>query len=1158
MTIPPLSESDIPRRSKQDKPLRLPDARWHYAHQDGSSAFHICRWEKRDGKLIMPLTWNGTAWEWVGPPKPRPLLYAPALAARPHCPVLLVEGEKTADAARAYLPADWEVTTWSGGTNAIKQSDFGILQGHRVIIWPDNDEAGIAAAASLSEILHGLEISHAIVALPDLPPKWDLADPLPETLNADAVAVLLARTLRSLDPPAVAPAPPPPPAKMNGHHHPAADSIDNDIQILCLGHRNRKFYFIGSQSQTVMELSGRDVQDMKGLRELCPDDKYWFKSYGTNSENFKPERVGAELIARCYEAGIYSEGNIRGRGCWMDAGRVVFHGGDRLLVDGVPCDPIAIKSTYIYPKLPRFFDLENAKPLTAAAGRGIQKIVHRLRWQGRDTLTADIFTGFLGTMMIAGALKFRSHGWLTGASGAGKAQPHSAKVLTPSGWRTMGELAVGDLVSTPDNGFARVLKVHPQGVVPVFKLTFKDGRSTRATADHLWKVRSEGKWRLRTTEDLINASKTLGRQMAVPFVQPMTLEGNNKLDLQLHPYVLGVLLGDGFLANKEGSPRQEVRLTTYDPWIIDRVRKFAPEGTTFFDTHRKFEFRFGSLDRFGAVARQHIKNLKLLGKRSHEKFIPEEYLNASIDDRIQLLQGLMDTDGTAGTNASISFCTVSQQLANDMCALVRSLGGAAHIGTRNPVFTHKGEKKQGRLAYVISIRMPNPAIAFSLPRKVERVQSYQYADSFFLGIESIEPDGIEESSCITIDHPDRLYVTDDFVITHNSYTVSEIAARCVGAMAVIPVGASTEAGIRSQLSSEAFPVLFDEAESHGQDGEVKRQMIIQMMRISTQDSRGAVLKGSSAHKSHAFRVQSQFLLASIGVGLKEAADLNRCIVMNLDSPVSATKEEQDARIAEFQAIDAAVKALPDTLPEQILSRMLPLVVPVRDLADRLSTNFMRMLGTSTIKRVGDLLATPLAGMWYLTHDEAPTDEQIAQWLGRYNFRPWEGTSETAQEDEGLVLLRHLVDQEVSVEFDHGGGKRTIGSVIAHVSGYDYDKRISSEECKRVLLQHGMKWDPESRGIWLSTKHDNLDRLMRGSPYGGAYTGILRRHRTARISDKPMWMGSKTSRAIWLPIHAFIGEKISDTELLPRPPAGTHVQPDIPPGHPDFYEPGING
>lgn len=816
---PDLTAADIPRKSRQDKSLKPPTARWCYANPDGSTAFYICRWDKPDGKLIMPLVYGiddshperGTGWHWIGPAPMRPLLYAPALAARPQCPVLLVEGEKTADAARAYLTKDWEVTTWSGGVNAIRQTDFSLLQGHPVIIWPDNDDAGLKAAAALSDILYGLDVAHAIVPLPALPPKWDLADPVPDTIGADAVAVLIARTLRDLTvPPEAAPLP-----YVNGHSHEPDPNIDTEIRVQCLGHRARNFYFIGAESQTVLRFSGRELQKMEALRELCSDDTYWYKQYGTNSENFNAGKVGAELIKRCYEAGIYDENNVRHRGCWMDNGRVVFHGGDRLLVDGVPCDPIAIKSAFIYPKLPRFFSLANTVPLTAKEGRALAAICHSLRWQNREPLTADLFVGFLATMLIAGALKFRSHGWISGSTGSGK-----------------------------------------------------------------------------------------------------------------------------------------------------------------------------------------------------------------------------------------------------------------------------------------------------------------------------------------------------------SYVLREIAGRCVGRMSVIPLGSSTEAGIRQRLQCEPIPVLFDEAESHGPEGETRRQAIIQMMRISTQDSAGELLRGTAHHQHQGFRIQSQFLLASIGVGLREAADLNRCIVMTLDNPAAITQQEQNARIAEFAALDAKVRALPDDLAERILARMLPLIPAVRDLADRLSGILMKTLGASTIKRVGDLLATPLAGMWFLTHDAEPTDVQIDQLLARYNFRPWEGSPET-HSDEAIELLRFMADQSLTVEFDHGSGKRTIGAILGHLCGVEYDSRLTASECKRVLAAAGIRYDHESRGIWLATKSDSLDQLFKRSEYYMSYQNILKRFRRARISEKPMWVGNKTARAIWLPIDAVIGERIKDPDFALQPSAPQATKPavpeeDIPPGHPDYYEPGAEG
>ncbi|MCL2124180.1 MAG: DUF6371 domain-containing protein, partial [Desulfovibrionaceae bacterium] len=130
-------------------------------------------------KEILPLCYgasgNGSRWHWKALPEPRPLYALEKLAAMPEAPILLVEGEKTADAAQGYFP-DHAVLTWSGGTNAVARADLSPLHDRKVIIWPDNDEAGFKAALTLAGLLEG-KADVSIVQPPDtLPEKWDLAD----------------------------------------------------------------------------------------------------------------------------------------------------------------------------------------------------------------------------------------------------------------------------------------------------------------------------------------------------------------------------------------------------------------------------------------------------------------------------------------------------------------------------------------------------------------------------------------------------------------------------------------------------------------------------------------------------------------------------------------------------------------------------------------------------------------------------------------------------------------------------------------------------------------------------------------------------------------------------------------------------------------------
>jgi hypothetical protein len=130
----------------------------------------------------------------------------------------------------------------------------------------------------------------------------------------------------------------------------------------------------------------------------------------------------------------------------------------------------------------------------------------------------------------------------------------------------------------------------------------------------------------------------------------------------------------------------------------------------------------------------------------------------------------MDTDGTVDTKGSCSFCTTSKVLAEDVRYIVRSLGGMASIGVKKePKYTYKGEKRIGHCAYIVHIRFKVPSSLFTLTRKKLRAGDMnQYSATLKCRIESVEYVGEEETQCILIDHPDHLYITDDFIVTHNT------------------------------------------------------------------------------------------------------------------------------------------------------------------------------------------------------------------------------------------------------------------------------------------------------------------------------------------------------------------------------------------------------
>src|SRR5471030_1296532 len=173
------------------------------------------------------------------------------------------------------------------------------------------------------------------------------------------------------------------------------------------------------------------------------------------------------------------------------------------------------------------------------------------------------------------------------------------------------------------------------------------------------------------------------------------------------------------------------------------------------------------------------------GLHSPDKFIPQLYRNACRSARLDLLQGLLDTDGWVEKFGAIRFCTVSCRLARDVQDLVRSLGGWCTIGRKIPQYSYKGEQKKGRLAYVLNIHHPEPQTLFRLPEKRNRLPE-RYERSSKLVTISVVASRTVPTQCISVSHPSHLYVTDDYVVTHNTALSLNIAEH-VGLELKLPV-----------------------------------------------------------------------------------------------------------------------------------------------------------------------------------------------------------------------------------------------------------------------------------------------------------------------------------------------------------------------------------
>lgn len=368
---------------------------------------------------------------------------------------------------------------------------------------------------------------------------------------------------------------------------------------------------------------------------------------------------------------------------------------------------------------------------------------------------------------------------ILGSNGSGKAQPLDSLIKVPNGWDIMGNMKVGSKVIAKDGTITTVNGVFPQGVKNIYTITFADGRTARATADHLWKIYVGGKKypitpRVVTTLEIIQLleTKTYNNLLWIDLIDS---EQNDVIDLPIDPYLLGVVLGDGCIDSS-------IVISHPDEFIMNKLSNKLKNdmSITIRNTGDKKCLKYSLVSKNPGFGSNHIMNYLrecgLLYKRSHDKFIPDVFLLASTNQRLELLQGLMDTDGTIDRQGTSSYSTTSLELAEGVQRLVRSLGGIASISKRYPVFTHMGEKKNGKLAYQVNIRYKKPSELFTLPKKKERTNDDgQYCKTLKLRIDSVELTSIEQAQCISIDHPDKLYITNDFVVTHNSSLIKELS-----------------------------------------------------------------------------------------------------------------------------------------------------------------------------------------------------------------------------------------------------------------------------------------------------------------------------------------------------------------------------------------------
>lgn len=362
---------------------------------------------------------------------------------------------------------------------------------------------------------------------------------------------------------------------------------------------------------------------------------------------------------------------------------------------------------------------------------------------------------------------------ITGANNSGKALANGTLVATPAGWVFVEALSAGDIVLAGDGYPTRVVGVYPQGPRETCEVEFDDGRAVTVDLDHLWKVSigvgrfhrgAEQRWDVMTTRDIWNRvgdTPTRLQRPAIP--SPGPAQYNNR-PVSLDPYLIGLLLGVGCFQ------QTPVRMSTTDSEILSEMRRALPQGVSL-NPCGGCDYRLQTRRGQPNPVLVTVQELGLGGVKSYEKFIPPVYRWNDIETRVAVLQGLMDTGGSVNTKGIAEFYSSSHRLTHAVAEIVYSLGGVARVRSKVPTYTYKGERRQGREAFTVTIRLPNFPL-FRLHRKLRKVGDLsRWVQPLMV---AFKKGSVMDCTCIEVEHDSHLFQIQGHLVTHNTALIRAI------------------------------------------------------------------------------------------------------------------------------------------------------------------------------------------------------------------------------------------------------------------------------------------------------------------------------------------------------------------------------------------------
>lgn len=371
---------------------------------------------------------------------------------------------------------------------------------------------------------------------------------------------------------------------------------------------------------------------------------------------------------------------------------------------------------------------------------------------------------------------------VNGRGASGKALCNSTIIPTPTGQIKVGEVKVGDYLFDRKGRPTKVLGVFPQGKKDVYKITFGDGRSVLCSIDHLWNVHKESWHReksknkfvtLSTEEILKQGIRKEQTDNHTPYNWSIQCHEPCHFDekqYDIHPYVIGAFLGDGCCKERI------LTLSSNDIEIVNKINILLGNNgyKKFSKNNYNWSFKCKNYKNSNNVDVKYYQTKTLFKNYlndicvySYEKKVPEIYKFGSIEQRLQLLQGLMDTDGSIDKNGVCHFTSTSLQLIKDVQFILGTLGYVSII------HEDARENKYTSNCYNLSIKIPNEEKEklFSLPRKRNIALSLKKSQKRYDRVKIVNIEKMnykEEMTCFYVDNDEHLFLANDFIVTHNT------------------------------------------------------------------------------------------------------------------------------------------------------------------------------------------------------------------------------------------------------------------------------------------------------------------------------------------------------------------------------------------------------